>query len=100
MPTQMMPLNIVKVQNKVINEIRFLLVNYLVVPALGLLVCLLETFVDTTRFQGTCYRAANWIRVGETTGRGKYDRFNQRREPIKAVFLYPLIRNFREALHG
>jgi 1-acyl-sn-glycerol-3-phosphate acyltransferase len=40
----MMPLNIVKVQNKVINEIRFLLVNYLVVPSLGLLVCLLETF--------------------------------------------------------
>ena len=39
-----MPLNIVKVQNKVINEIRFLLVNYLVGPALGLLVCLLETF--------------------------------------------------------
>ena len=66
----------------------------------GQRICLLETFVDTNRFQGTCYRAANWIRVGETTGRGKYDRFNQRREPIKAVFLYPLNRNFREALHG
>lgn len=66
----------------------------------GQRICLLETFVDTSRFQGTCYRAANWIRVGETTGRGKYDRFNQRRVPIKAVFLYPLSRNFREALHG
>lgn len=62
--------------------------------------CLLETFVDTTRFRGTCYRAANWVRVGETTGRGKYDRYNQQAEPGKAVLLYPLTKNYREELCG
>lgn len=63
-------------------------------------ICLLETFVEKDRFQGTCYRAANWARVGETTGRGKYDRCNQRTEPVKAVWLYPLTRRFREELRG
>lgn len=63
-------------------------------------VFLLETFVDTTRFRGTCYRAANWVRVGETTGRGKYDRYNECTEPVKAVFLYPLTKDFQEALRG
>lgn len=63
-------------------------------------ICLLETFVETGRFQGTCYRAANWAKVGETTGRGKYDRHYQRSEPVKAVFLYPLNKKFREQLRG
>jgi len=63
-------------------------------------VVLLETFVDTVRFKGTCYRAANWIQVGETAGRGKYDRFNERKEPIKRVYLYPLRRDFRSVLTG
>ncbi len=56
---------------------------------------LLETFVDTTRFQGTCYKAANWKSLGFTQGRGKYDR---RPETIKAVFVYPLTANAREEL--
>lgn len=59
---------------------------------------LLETFVEKDRFLGTCYRAANWTRVGETKGRGRYDRRNEYAQPIKSIWLYPLIRNFREAL--
>jgi hypothetical protein len=60
---------------------------------------LLETFVDTTRFAGTCYKAANWLQVGLTRGRGKYGP-NTPTEPVKAVFLHPLRRDFRELLRG
>lgn len=59
---------------------------------------LLETFVDTTRFKGTCYKAANWIFAGLTKGRGKYDRYSRRPTTVKAVFLYPLRPDFREVL--
>jgi hypothetical protein len=59
---------------------------------------LLETFVDTTRFKGTCYKAANWKMVGHTQGRGKYDRYTRRAETIKAVFVYSLIADFRSVL--
>lgn len=59
---------------------------------------LLETFVDPLRYAGTCYKAANWSYVGNTQGRGKLDRYGQRSLPIKAIFLYPLRRNFRAAL--
>lgn len=59
---------------------------------------LLETFVDTTRFKGTCYKAANWIFVGLTQGRGKYDRHTRRPETVKAVFVYPLRPDFRQVL--
>lgn len=58
----------------------------------------LETFVDTERFKGTCYRAANWILLGKTTGRGKNDRTNKVNRSIKDVYGYPLIRDFREKL--
>ena len=61
----------------------------------------LETFVDTERFQGTCYRAANWIYLGVTTGRGKNDQTKKPNRSIKAVWGYPLRRNFRKLLqHG
>ena len=59
---------------------------------------LLETFTDPRFFAGTCYRAANWIYVGDTQGRGKLDRHTQRALPIKAIFLYPLDPRFREKL--
>lgn len=58
----------------------------------------LETFVDTERFEGTCYKAANWINLGNTTGRGKDDRTNKPNRSIKVVLGYPLKRNFREIL--
>jgi hypothetical protein len=61
-------------------------------------IVLLETFVDTIRYQGTCYKAANWIQVGFTKGRGKWDIHNRYAIPVKAVFLYPLVKNFREVL--
>lgn len=63
-------------------------------------IALAETFVDTERFAGTCYKAANWTRIGETKGRGKYDRQWRVGATVKAVYLYPLARNYRERLHG
>lgn len=60
-----------------------------------------ETFVDTERFAGTCYRAANWLYLGLTTGRGKNDQTNKPNRSLKAVFGYPLRADFREVLcHG
>jgi hypothetical protein len=57
-----------------------------------------ETFIDPTRFRGTCYRAANWVLLGHTTGRGKNDQTNRRNRPIKEVLGYPLHRRFRQLL--
>lgn len=54
---------------------------------------LLETFVEKDRFQGTCYKAANWIYLGETKGRGKFDRTHQNSAPIKTIWVYPLAKN-------
>jgi len=59
---------------------------------------LLETFVDTSRFAGTCYRAANWLMVGVTTGRTRQNKTMVPQAAPKAVWLYPLRENFREAL--
>ena len=62
---------------------------------------LLETLVDTQRFRGTCYRAANWVHVGQTTGRGRMDREHERHgQVIKDIFVYPLVRDVRECLRG
>jgi len=61
-------------------------------------VYLLETFVDPSRFRGTCYRAANWLPLGYTTGRGKDDRQHRPNRPVKQVLVYPLHRRFRERL--
>lgn len=59
---------------------------------------LLETFVDTSRFAGTCYRAANWRMVGATTGRTRQNKTQIPQSAPKAVWLYALSKNFREAL--
>jgi hypothetical protein len=64
----------------------------------GHAVYFLETFVDPQRFRGTCYRAANWICLGRTTGRGKDDLAHRPNRPIKEVWGYPLGRDFRERL--
>jgi hypothetical protein len=63
---------------------------------------LLETFVDTDRFAGTCYQAAGWIYVGQTQGRSRQDHADgtQLQVPRKAIYLYPLHPRFRERLQG
>ena len=106
--------------HQVVNNVRFLILPWVRVPHLASKVLALnlralasdwrnfyahdlslaETFVDTERFRGTCYRAANWTRIGETKGRGKYDRYNECAASVKAVYLYPLRPHFRERLHG
>jgi hypothetical protein len=103
----------------VANNLRFLILPWVQVPHLashvlgrvarriaadwtrryGHPVVLLETFVDP-RFRGTCYRAANWIYVGQTQGRSRNDRAHRRPGPPKAVYLAPLTPRFRELLRG
>ena len=58
----------------------------------------LETFVDPQRFRGTCYRAANWVLLGQTTGRGKQSNSYVPNRSIKEVLGYPLTKRFRELL--
>jgi len=57
-----------------------------------------ETFVDPQRFRGTCYRAANWVYLGQTTGRGKDDLTHRVNRTLKDVWGYPLSHDFRERL--
>jgi hypothetical protein len=59
---------------------------------------LLETFIDPSRFRGTCYLAANWKVVGQTTGRGKDDLTHQANRPIKQILVLPLRQDFRRLL--
>jgi hypothetical protein len=97
---------------------RFLILPWIVVPHLGshLLgrivkvvaadwqkvyehpIYFLETFVDIQRFRGICYQAANWIYLGKTTGRGKNDNTHKPNRSIKAVYGYPLVKDFRDKL--
>jgi Druantia protein DruA len=60
----------------------------------------LETFVDPQRFRGTCYRAANWIYLGDTTGRGKDAPTHKPNRPLKQVLGYPLVKDFRRRLQS
>jgi hypothetical protein len=103
----------------IINNIRFLILPWVKVPHLAshMLaisrqrvsedwkriykhpIYLLETFVDTERFYATCYKADNWIYVGETTGLGKLSKSNKPTLPKKAVYVYPLSKNFRSKLN-
>jgi hypothetical protein len=59
-------------------------------------ILLVETFVERDRFAGTSYKAANWLRLGSTTGRSRQDRQRALRVPVKDVYLYPLHQRFRE----
>ena len=59
---------------------------------------LVESFVDTSQFVGTCYRAANWIRVGRTQGYGRQNRLQQSPVTIKDIYMYPLEKDFRAKL--
>ncbi len=59
---------------------------------------MVETFVQRNLFKGTCYKAANWLCVGETKGRSRQDRYTKLSVPVKDILLYPLRKNFRQAL--
>lgn len=61
-------------------------------------VCVLETFVDRSRFDAVCYRAANWICVGTTVGRTRNDRHTRIKAPVKDIYMYPLTKHFRRQL--
>jgi hypothetical protein len=102
----------------VVNNIRFLILPWVRCPNLasrllsiatrrlaedwqqryGYHPVLVETFVETPRFCGTCYKAANWIYLGETQGRGKLDVEHKAQLPQKTIWLYPLVRHFRRQL--
>jgi Domain of unknown function (DUF4338) len=103
---------------RVINQSRFLILPWVRIPNLAssiLARCarqlppdwqrayhtpplLLETLVDESRYYGGCYRAANWIAVGLTQGRGRMDRFAQNQLTRKRIFLYPLRPDWRPQL--
>jgi len=59
---------------------------------------LVETFVDTTQVSGTCFRAANWVRIGSTKGRGRQDRTAAQGETVKDVYVHVLVADFRARL--
>jgi len=100
------------------NNTRFLIFDWVKVPHLasyalgaclrrlpcdwkrryGADIAMVETFVDTTRYLGTCYKAANWLKIGRTKGRSRQDRNNTLKVPIKDLFVYPLRRDFRKLL--
>ena len=104
----------------VANNTRFLILPWVRVPDLGSWilgqvarrigrdwqgkyghrVVLLETFVEYPRFRGTVYRAANWQRVGQTTGRTRQDRHTCIQVAVKDIYVYPLGRSFRQRLQG
>lgn len=59
---------------------------------------LLESFVDSARHEGTCFRAANWQRVGTSRGRGRQDRGHRKEQSLKDIYVYELDKNFRRHL--
>jgi hypothetical protein len=105
---------------KVVNNNRFLILPWIRVPHLASHILghisrrirsdwqdyykrdivLLETFVERDRFKGTCYKAANWRHIGQTTGRGRNDRYSNNQVPIKDIYIYPLNRHYQEILRG
>lgn len=68
-------------------------------PRYGYRPVLLESFVDQERFSGCSYRAANWLCIGQTQGRGKLEKYHRRIVPIKSIFVYPLKADFRALLN-
>lgn len=104
--------------HRIVNHSRFLLLPWVHSPGLasrvlsqlahqlpsqwqahyGYRPVLLETFVEKDRFEGTCYRAANWRCLGLTTGRGKLEKTGRPALPVKWVFIYPLCSDFIERL--
>jgi hypothetical protein len=58
---------------------------------LGMALRRLAEDFEASCFAGTCFQAANWIRVGQTQGRGRQDAQRRRLEPVKDIYLYPLV---------
>ena len=103
---------------KIVNNSRFLILPWVKIPNLASHILsracevlardwsaqyavepvLLETLVDSSRYRGTCYRAANWTSVGLTQGRGRMHRWGEARGESKEIFLYPLRRDWRRHL--
>jgi len=104
--------------HRVVNNSRFLIPHHVVVPNLAshLLSCILkrlpedwqsrygyspwlvESFVDRERFGGISYRAANWQAIGLSSGRGRQDRQHQTSGSVKSIWVYPLVKDFRQRL--
>jgi hypothetical protein len=61
---------------------------------------LMETFVDTEKFNGGCYKASNWIKLGETKGRGKKSTSSKQCTSIKSIWIMPLVKNYKKMLTG
>ena len=61
---------------------------------------LIESFVESERFAGTSYQAANWIEIGQTKGRGRQEREHNHAKSVKAIYMYPLQADFRQRLGG
>lgn len=59
---------------------------------------LVETFVDRSRFTGACYKASNWILIGKTQGRSRQDRHRRLKVPVKDLYVYPLVSDFKQRL--
>ncbi len=59
---------------------------------------LIETFVDTTKYSGTCYQAANWQHIGKTKGRGRFDPKHDKKQTIKDIYIYPIDFDWRHTL--
>jgi hypothetical protein len=107
-----------KYLNLLTNNTRFLILPWIRIPCLGshvvaevmrrlpsdwerrygTQVVFVETFVDRSRFSGTCYQAANFMHIGQTQGRSRQDRYSRLNVPVKDIFAYPLCRNFRQHL--
>ena len=104
--------------HRIVNNARFLILPWVHCPGLasrilsgilkplradwrrryGYQPLLLETFVEVPRFTGTAYRAANWLRLGQTRGRGKLEKQHRQIAPLKDIWVYPLHRDFRQIL--
>jgi len=104
--------------NYLTNNTRFLILPWVKVPNLascilgmvlrrlnkdwlyryGHEIYLVETFVEQSRFRRTCYQAANWQRIGETVGRSRQDRYSNMKVPVKDIYVYPLLKNYKKLL--
>jgi hypothetical protein len=100
------------------NNTRFLILDWVKIPHLashslgaclrrlprdwkrryGTDIAMVETFVDTTLYLGTCYKAANWLKIGRTKGRSRQDRNSKLKVSVKDILVYPLRRDFRKLL--